>query len=121
MDKEDRKQVAHVWCDQKWGGYLRDIPLLVDIDRSFADGHFGATPVCLTCYGYATVIYPPEKTEPKHGARKIIFPVDMVSLGSIYIYMVPFFFGLGNRCGDVWYGTDVFHRYSVSMYFLNIR
>ena len=109
--------MAHVWCDQKWGGYLRDIPLLVDIDSSsFADGHFGATPVCLTCYGYATVIYPPEKTEPKHGARKIIFPVDMVSLGSIYGSM--FFFGLGNRCGDVWYGTDVFLFPCI---FLNIR
>ena len=32
-------------------------------------------------------------------------------------YGSMFFFGLGNRCGDVWYGTDVFYRYSVSMYF----
>ena len=135
-----RRDVAHparnqqnVWrrrTESRWlmygvtkngGGYLRDTPLLVDIDRSsFADGHFGATPVCLTCYGYATVIYPPEKTEPKHGARKIIFPVDMVSLGS---HMVPcFFFGLGNRCGDVWYGTDVFlSLFCFHVFFLNIR
>ena len=27
MEKEDRKQVAHVWCDQKWGGDTCGIPL----------------------------------------------------------------------------------------------